>query len=292
MIDYSPSRKPWYLKEETPSVTHESDRSQTPQPLEDDLSTPLTRCGRTQIKELNSKGDIAQSTDYSSIAPFRFLNCEANVRNIILQHALVRKNRIVPMYNATSVEVENAWAHWEDRDISLLLAFAGNGALYEEALTVLYGGNTFEFYDAQRMLWWLQRIGDNSTSKLRHVAIHLNAGLLEEYMFPIRLEKLWYNTLVWYKPRQRLSSLGVSFVAWPDFPAHSPEISGPRLGVVRTLLGFRGLEDTYVESGPWLHVDFAYILADAMRLPEGANSPDAREFEEMIKEDRPKWSMA
>jgi len=307
LVNESGLQRFFYSDEEEDSATHPSVGGTESQLEDGDFSAPLTRCGRAPsmgmiIEEDTSPSHHSEdectevegpSNNKGALQPFRFPDCGENVRQLILKHALVKPYEIIaPYYNATSVEVEKPYMEWEDFDISLLLAAAGNRALYEEMLTALYGKNCFEFSDPKLMLWWLKRIGDNNVSRLRDIRIYFNKGEYDDLALPVRVEKIWYSVVVYLKPRHQLQRLGASFSKWEHTGEEEPDITNPRLGVYRTLFSFRGLVTAQVVPGGFVNDQNARDLVMAMETWPGVSNRRLRLIEQSIRERGTKRSMA
>lgn len=288
------------------------DEDQNLQMPEDDLSAPLTRCSTIENTTMESRAARADAPspqtpreswdvspersplNHAHLQTFRFLDCPDDVYKLILHFALVRDRdrTIVPYYNANSVELDEPDKEYQNIDISLLVATAGNNVLYEAALTALYGGNRFDFQEPRVMLWWLKRIGDNSVSKLRKVRLGIIQGehQFRGYTIPdVRIEKLWYDTLVWFKPRQRLTEIFINLAPWTisrwtkdGWEEAEADEMAPKYGVYRTLLSFRGLDSAIVNPGPFVDAGAARILEEAMTLPQGGSSQEISRMEATV----------
>ena len=97
-----------------------------------------------------------------------------------------KQRNIHPLYNKGSVHLRIKEYHEKDpcvlsaNDIDesckhdnfdVTYLFVGDRMWYEDAATILYGANYFAFEDPRLLKWWLQRIGDTNTGKVRHLRI-------------------------------------------------------------------------------------------------------------------------
>ena len=283
------------------------------------VSTSLRRQPRTERREMGPRIGTARSHDNDSSPstprqasftsanpslPFKLENCEDEDRQLILQYALAKDEPIAPYYNAHSVHLDDPDREIKNFDISLLLAFAGNAALYEEALAILYGENFFGFDNPRVMLWWMKRIGDNSTRKLRHLTIQFTEGQVHYRGYTIedaREERLWYNTLLWFKPRQQLEEVLLCFNKWTDGhweKAHWHVIELWEIEMKRRiyhlLLSFRGLGSVHINPGKLIQENEVRTLITAMTLDVGATTPQevTRMGKGTLRMGSTKWSMA
>ena len=212
-------------------------------------------------------------TNYNPKKPFRLLDCEDSVRQRIFQHILTSPDPITPYYYEGSAEGTAQQVERENYPIPMLVALAGkaNKCFYDEARDILYGWNTWDFTDPEVSLWWLKQIKDNVNS-IRHMGIHLSQG---EARFNVRIERKWWSLVNWLKPRQKLDTIYVSFEQWDAKPVEGmppneyPPVNEPRVGTLRTLLAFRGLQRAEVVGCAFFGTKDALLLEKAMCLSEG-----------------------
>ena len=207
---------------------------------------------------------------------FNYVGCPDNVRQQILRYLLLSDEHIQPYWNFGSLEVA---AHMSSREnfTTMIVAFAGNKELLDEATTILYGENEFSLEHAKVSLWWLKRIGPN-ISKLKHLRIVVEEGVMDH--FGTRYETLWVSVFHLLEKKQNLQNLVVSFADWTMGicrddglnPEDCPYIWEPRYDVLRSLLSFRGLDSAIVEPGPFVTDRCADILRDALVMEPGQMS--------------------
>ena len=240
---------------------------------------------------------------HKTSGPFRFLDCEPKVRDVILQHALTQDHMIEPYYRIGSLELgaKDHDSNEENYDISILLATAGSPTLYDQARTALYGSNHLHFDDPRLLLWWLKAIGSN-IRRVRNLSLTLSEGeVLPGDAVSIRQEKIWYNALVWLKSRHRLHNLDLDFGGWKFLKGNRANTDSQiedsekaRHDVYRTLLKYRELKEVRVEPGPWLKDPYASILERAMSLGIGESREEIRDAEDLIRGNKSHpqvWSM-
>lgn len=212
-------------------------------------------------------------TDCDPNKPFRFLDCEDEVRQRILQHILTEPDPITPYYYEGCVEGTDEETQRENFPIPMLIALAGkdNKKHYGEARDIFYGWNKWKFTDPKVSLWWLKHISSNVKS-LRDIEILLSQG---ECRNGTRKEKLWWNLLAWLKSRHSLKTVRVSFEKWDnrlvegEHPSQYPPVRDTRIGVIMTLLAFRGLEWATVVPGDYVWVHDITLTEKAMVLRQG-----------------------
>ena len=221
------------------------------------------------------------------IKPFNFLGCPDNIRQRILHYILVVRNRpINPYWNLGALEVAAKDSGKENLN-TLLVAFAGNRKLVDEATTVLYGENTFMLRHAKVSLWWLKRIGSN-ISKIKRLIIEVEEGVMDH--FGTRLETLWYSIFLLLKAEHKLQILRVIFSKWTNQqyddgldPNKDNYVLEPRYGLIRTLLSFRGLDRADIRPGPYVSRYITELLEYALTLDHGQADRDMIELEEDIQ---------
>ena len=237
------------------------------------------------------------STKKFDLKPFNYQGCPDKVRKQLLRCLLVGNKKIKPYYNFGSLEVP---AHKSCREnyTTMIVAFAGNKELLDEATTILYGENVFELQRAKVSLWWLQRIGPN-ISKLKHLKITVEEGVLDQFL--TRLETLWSAIFYLLERKHKLQSLAVSFARWTlhvnnadglDPDKHS-FVWEPRYEVLRSLSSFRGLDRVVVTPGPFVTEHFAEVLEEALIMGPGQTNEEViRLAEEIAPPKRTKYSFA
>ena len=240
---------------------------------------------------------VSLTTMKYDIKPFNYQDCPDEVRKQLLRSLLLSSRKIKPYYNCGSVEVA---AHKASREnyTTMLVAFAGNKALLDEATAILYGENVFDLSRAKVALWWLKRIGPN-ISKLKHLKITVEEGVLDQFL--TRIETLWSSIFYLLETKHKLQTLAVSFARWTLHvnnadgldPDKSCFIWEPRYGVLRSLLNFRGLERVVVTHGPFVTEHFAEVLQEALLLGEGeTNEEVVRLAGDIAPPKRKKYSFA
>ena len=255
------------------------------------------------VEELDETSDFEMASVESlntkkfDLKPFNYQGCPDKVRKQLLRCLLVSNRKINPYYNFGSIEVP---AHKSCREnyTTMIVAFAGNKELLDEATTILYGENVFELQRAKVSLWWLQRIGPN-ISKLKHLRITVEEGVLDQ--FHTRLETLWSSIFYLLERKHKLQNLAVSFARWTlrvdntdglDPDKHS-FVWEPRYEVLRSLLSFRGLDRVVVTPGPFVTEHFAEVLEETLILGPGqTNEEVVRLAEDIAPPKRTKYSFA
>ena len=207
---------------------------------------------------------------------FNYVGCPDKVRQQILRYLLLSDEYIKPYWNFGSLEVAD---HISSREnfTTMIVAFAGNKELLDEATTILYGENEFSLEHGKVSLWWLKRIGPN-ISKLKHLRIAVEEGVMDQ--FGTRYETPWVSIFYLLEKKQNLQSLAVNFAQWTMRihrddgldPEDCPYVWEPRYDVLRSLLSFRGLDMAVVEPGPFVTERCADILQDALVMGPGQMS--------------------
>lgn len=295
-------------KDNESSVEAPEERSITPDHntdlAEDFDETPTgTDYEMDPVEELDETSDFEMTSVESlntkkfDLKPFNYQGCPDNVRKQLLRCLLVSNRKINPYYNFGSIEVP---AHKSCREnyTTMIVAFAGNKELLDEATTILYGENVFELQRAKVSLWWLQRIGPN-ISKLKHLKITVEEGVLDQFL--TRLETLWSSIFYLLERKHKLQNLAVSFARWTlrvnntdglDPDKHS-FVWEPRYEVLRSLLSFRGLDRVVITPGPFVTEHFAEVLEEALLLGPGqTNEEVVRLAEDLAPPKRTKYSFA
>ena len=262
-----------------------------------------TACSHESDDSSSTPRQQGSFTDPNSSKHFRLFDCEDEDRKLILHYIMKQDRPIMPHYNAHSVHLDDPNKDLENFDISMLLATAGNAALYDEALTALYGENAFGFQSPRIMQWWMKRIGENSTRKLRHLIIQFTEGHVPYRGFTIedaREEKIWYDTLSYLKPRQQLEQIFLNFEKWTN--GHwekgrwqKAEDSDLQLKsrIYHILLTFRGLNSAQVTSENVVTESEAKVLETAMTLrADETTPPEVLRMESITVSRGKKWSMA
>lgn len=244
-------------------------------------------------------GEIFDTADFHNLAiessdngkveikPFNFLGCPDDVLRQILCCILVRDRQIKPYWNLGALEVA-ADQCCKENFTTILVAFAGNRKLIDEATTVLYSENVFKLQHAKVSLWWLRRIGSN-VSKIKTLIISVEEGVIDGC--GTRCETLWYSIFLLLEAKHTLQSLKVSFARWtyqPDSeddldPDKASNIWEPRYGVVRILTGFRGLDRAIVTPGPYVTRHCAEVLEDALVMSPGQTNEAVTELEQDVQ---------
>ena len=210
------------------------------------------------------------------------------IRRQILKEILLKKGEsIIPYYHEGSVEGNSEETKLPNYDITMLLATASEPRLYEEALTIFYGQNIWEFRNPRVAQWWLKKLGAK-VALLRHIEIYLTQGIWGPGGTPV--EKLWYMLIVWMKPRVKVDSIEVSFEKWNHAnirihdkpPAAIFSHAEARFGVWSTLLSFREVGGVSITPGAFVLKDYAAALANTMILKEGDDDAEAERL-------RKKW---
>lgn len=237
--------------------------------------------------ETSSTANSVETPDKKSvdIKPFNFLGCPDDVRQRILRCILVSDKLIKPYWNFGALEVAAKVSGKENLN-TLLVAFAGDKKLIDEATTILYGENTFKLQHAKVSLWWLKRIGSN-ISKIKHLIISVEEGVMDH--FGTRFETLWYSIFLLLKAQHKLQSLRVNFSKWTHRvdngldPNKDNYVLEPRYGLIRTLLNFRGLDMAKITPGPYATKYITNLLEDALVLDHGQTNKEMIELEEDIQ---------
>jgi hypothetical protein len=220
--------------------------------------------------------------DYDPDKPFPFLKCKEKVRHRILQHILTEPEPIIPYYYEGCYEGTVDEVTRENFPIPMLLALAGKDSrkYYEEARDIFYGWNRWKLTNPRVSRWWLKHIGDNVKS-LSNIGIVLSQGIKPNAGAKGTWEeKIWHDLLVWLKTHHNLSSIWVTFEHWDNrlvegmHPNQYPPVRDARIGVVRNLLGFRGLELAGITPGPYVHQQDTDLIKRAMELKEGEHDSD------------------
>lgn len=225
--------------------------------------------------------------------PSNLLDYPDNVLQQILRYVIVRDTPIEPYWSFGAVQVAEEEA-WKENVNPVLVAFAGNKKLIEPATTILYGENTFKLSHAKVSLWWLKRIGSN-VSKIKRLVLSVEEGVMDP--FGTRFETIWYSILVLLKAQHKLEILEVNFKNWtykvcaadgldPDQDIYVWE---PRHGVIRTLLGFRGLAIATVVPGVYLNSYWSELIENALVMSPGETNDELLDLEDDVREkQRPK----
>lgn len=221
------------------------------------------------------------------IKPFNFLGCPHDIRQRILRCILVSDQMIKPHWNLGALEVAEKDSGKQNLN-TVLVAFAGDRKLVDEATTILYGENVFKLQHAKVSLWWIKRIGCN-ISKIRRLVISVEEGVMDH--FGTRVETLWYSIFLLLKAQQYLQSLKVSFVKWTHRidssdgldPNKDNYVLDPRYGLIRTLLSFRGLDMANITPGLYVTKYITNLLEDALVLGHGQTNQELIELEEDIQ---------
>lgn len=222
------------------------------------------------------------------LKPFNFLDHPHDVRQQILRRMLVSDEPIKPFWNLGALEVA-AEVSSKENFTTVLVAFAGNKELLDEATTILYGENSFKLQHAKVSLWWLKRIGSN-ISKIKTLTILPEEGVMDR--FRTRFETLWYEIIHVLKVQHRLQYLQISFVNWTNRvddrdgldPAKIVYILEPRYALIRTLLSFRGLGKAVIKPGEFVNKYCAGLLEVALVLDPGQTTREVIAMEKDVAE--------
>ncbi|KAL6717553.1 hypothetical protein ACLMJK_005468 [Lecanora helva] len=273
------------------------DISSSSQNSDEDFLAPLNRYLNKvdekfglQTTERTSSNDSSATTredlakGLRRLQSFPLLKCDYPVRRSLFHFALIKKRKIIPYYNAGSVQLHDPNRHLRNFNINLLLATAGDATLYQEALSALYSDNTFKFTDPRVMSWWLKRIGDNNVGRLRSVKMKLNDGPYHsksgELIGHVRMERLWFTSLAYLKSRHKLEALYIDFRNWrKNICIISPGGGGqceqlpvdemkPKLDYVKTLMTFQGLKEFRFKPG-YLINTFCLNFISSLLLKNG-----------------------
>lgn len=224
----------------------------------------------------------------AKIKPSNLLDYPDDILRQILRYVLVRDSHIRPYWNFGATEV-TAEESCKENVNPILVAFAGNKKLIDEATTIFYGENAFKLRHAKVSLWWLKRIGPN-ISKIKRLVLSVEEGVMDQ--FGTRFETLWYSILLLLEAQHKLECLKVNFANWTCKvdgrdgldPKEDIYIWEPRHGVIRTLLGFRGLDMATVTPGKYLSDYSAELIEDALVLSPGQTNNELLALEDFVRE--------
>ena len=265
------------------STTAEHDLHLTEEPAKTSTSADHEKKPAKEPDETSNTADLGTNPVGSpnnqniGIKPFNLLGCPDNVLQQILRLFLVSDEQIMPYWNFGAFEETGKDARKENF-APILVAFAGNKKLTDEATTILYGENIFNLQHAEVSMWWLKRIGSN-VSKIKHLVISVEEGLMVP--FGIRFESLWYSIFVLLRAQQKLRCLEVYFAHWTD--QNDKVVLEPRYRLIRTLVNFRGLVKAIIRPGPWLNEWTAGLLQDAVVMSPGKSNNDIDDLEDWVK---------
>ena len=224
----------------------------------------------------NIQPNLVESFDGKEVElePFNLLGCSDVVLEKILLTIFEDEEKIKPFWNFEALEVPAGVACNENIFGPILVAFAGNKRLMEQATTILYSGKIFELRDAKISLWWLRRIGSN-ISKLRSLKISVGEGVVDS--FGTRSELLWLEIILLLKAQSNLINLDVDFADWTGEidrddgldPATSVYIREPRYDFVRTLSTFRNIQSTNIKPGTYVPKPTTTTLRRALVMAPG-----------------------
>ena len=225
------------------------------------------------------------------LEPFNLLGCSDDVLEQILFNFFESDEEIRPFWNFEALEVPPKVACNENISGPVLVAFAGNKRLMDLATTILYSDNIFDLRDARISLWWLKRIGSN-TSKLRYLKLSVGQGVVDS--FGTRSESLWLEIILLLKAKSNLVNLDVNFAGWTGDidcddglnPATSVYILEPKCAFVRTLLTFRNIKRTIMKPSIYVPKSTINTLRSALVMPSGQTSPRILKLEREIRPPR------
>ena len=224
------------------------------------------------------------------LEPFNLLGCSDDILEQILLKVLESEEEIRPFWNFEALEVTPKVACNENIFGPILVAFAGNKRLMDQATTILYGDNVFVLRDAKVSLWWLRRIGSN-ISKLRYLRISVGEGVVDRC--GTRSESLWCEIILLLKAQSKLITLVVNFADWTGEidsddgldPVTSVYVWEPRCDFVRTLLTFRNINGI-IKAGIYVPKNTANTIRGALVMAPGQTNPRITQLEREIEPPR------
>ena len=259
---------------------------------------PATEPGETSnTADLGTNPVGSPNNQKIGFKPFNLLGCPDNALQQILRCVLVSDDQITPYWNFGALESGLEKSN-KKNFTTILVAFAGNKKLIDEATLILYGENTFNLQRPKVSLWWLKHIGSNNVSRIKNLIISVDEGVMD--CFGTRNENLWYSIFLLLKAQHKLQCLEVCFLNWTDRiidndhhhnerhnngrnPRTDKVVWAPRRRILTTLLSFRGLVKASIWPGSMVNQYCTDLVQDAIVMEPGQTDQDIINLEQDLE---------
>jgi hypothetical protein len=137
--------------------------------------------------------------------------------------------------------------------------FRANALFNNMGSTVYYSENVFVFNDARSCQWFLQKIGDMNTSRLRKVVFNISSGFFlsmeHRSAFDICEERRWCHVFRSLRFKHRFDSCVIRFFGFNDLEERDDlwemdkiVMSQARIDLVPVLSSLRGMKEVRIEN--------------------------------------------